>query len=175
MARLFFAIWPPPAVAMALHRWGQAARRMAGGRAIAAEAIHLTLAFLGEVPETRIDAALAAAGRSEANAHVLPLEQATHWVRRGIVWCGPASTPPELQALVCRLSTELAHEGFLLERRPFRAHVTLLRNARRARELPAWQALEWPVAEFALVRSRLSADAARYELLARFALAPVAR
>lgn len=170
-ARVFFAIWPPPGVAAALHRWALAARRTAGGRAIAAEAIHLTLAFLGEVPETRIAAALAAAERSEAAAHALPLEQAMHWTRRGIVWCGPVSTPPELAALVRRLSAELAHEGFVLERRPFLAHVTLLRNARRARELPAWQALEWPVAEFALVRSRLSASAARYELLGRFQLA----
>ena len=170
-ARLFLAIWPPPAVAAALHDWAVSARRATGGRMIDAGAVHLTLAFLGEVPVARIDAARVAAGRVHGAAHVLTIRQTVHWVRRGIVWCGPDTTPPALMALAGRLSEELTREGFVLQRRPFLAHLTLLRNARRARRLPPWPGLEWPVGEFTLVRSLLSSSAARYATLARFPLA----
>ncbi len=54
--RLFFAVWPPLAVAEALAAWARRLQRETGGRAVAAKNIHLTLAFLGEVSEERLPA-----------------------------------------------------------------------------------------------------------------------
>src|SRR6185503_9972246 len=51
--RLFFAAWPPPRTAAALHEWSKALR----GRATPAEKIHLTLAFLGEADLEKATAA----------------------------------------------------------------------------------------------------------------------
>src|SRR5262249_56354335 len=48
-ARLFFAVWPTPAVQLALHNVAREALIECGGRAVAARNIHLTLAFLGDV------------------------------------------------------------------------------------------------------------------------------
>jgi 2'-5' RNA ligase len=66
---------------------------------------------------------------------------------------------------------ELYREEFILERRPFAAHVTLIRDARRA-PLPPVPEVAWPVCEFLLVRSSVSSRGATYEPLERFTLQP---
>ena len=154
--RLFFASWPPAGVAEALARWAQAARRDCGGRVTHPDRIHLTLAFLGDAdPEEA--RATAAAVRLPACA--FPIERARYWAHNRIVWVGPAETPAELSALAEALGEE----------RGYAAHVTLLRKARPG-ALPPVPALEWPVPEFVLVGSTLSAEGPSYEVLGRYAL-----
>lgn len=164
--RIFFALWPPAETARALAEWAHAAQRLTGGKPTDAAKIHLTLAFLGDADAQK---AVQAAQRVHATQHTLPLEQAHHWRENNIVWAGPRETPPPLKALFESLSRELYRSQFILERRPFAAHVTLIRKARAAR-LPALPALEWPVREFLLVRSSLSSKGSTYEPLERFAL-----
>jgi 2'-5' RNA ligase len=132
------------------------------------EKIHLTLAFLGDADHTR---AISAAQRIGGEPHRLPMEQARYWRDNRIVWAGPRETPPPLLQLFKRLEFELYKEDFLLERRPFAAHVTLIRKARPAKPLPALPSVDWPVNEFLLVRSALSSAGSTYEPLERFALA----
>lgn len=164
--RIFFAIWPPAAAARALAQWAREAQRLSGGTLTQEEKIHLTLAFLGEADPTR---AIAAARRVQAEPHALPMEEARYWRDNHIVWAGPRETPPPLAALFKRLELELYKEDFILERRPFTAHVTLIRKARAA-TLPPLPAIDWPVREFLLVRSQLSSAGSAYEPLERFAL-----
>ena len=162
--RLFFALWPPADTARALAQWASDAQRATGGKTTAEGKIHLTLAFLGEADAQR---ATAAARRVQAAAHDLPVEEARYWRDNQIVWAGPRETPVGLKTLFERLSMELYREEFILERRPFAAHVTLIRKARSAK-LPALPAsLDWPVGEFFLVSSR----GGTYERLERYALA----
>ena len=68
------------------------------------------------------------------------------------------------------MKRNLLEKGFELETRPFAAHITLIRKAQEPRRLPPLPELEWPVAEFVLVRSLLSREGSRYEVLERFAL-----
>jgi type IV pilus assembly protein PilA len=164
--RIFFALWPPAQTAHALSQWAQEAQRSTGGRVTAEDKIHLTLAFLGDADAGK---AVHAAKKTTGVAHALPLEQARYWRENDIVWAGPRETPGALKALHESLSRALYREEFILERRPFAAHVTLIRKARAA-PLPALPALEWPVREFSLVRSSLSSRGSRYEVLERFAL-----
>ena len=164
--RIFFAVWPPAQAARALAQWAANAQGQVGGKATSEEKIHLTLAFLGDADPAK---AIAAARRVGGEKHELPIEQARHWRENNIVWAGPRETPPALKALHQNLSLELYREEFLLERRPFAAHVTLLRKARAA-ELPPLPAVKWPVTEFILVRSSLSSKGATYEPLERFSL-----
>jgi 2'-5' RNA ligase len=154
--RLFFASWPPAGTATALSGWAREAQRACGGRATRPETIHLTLAFLGDVPPGK---ARACAQAIRLPGCVLAIEQARYWGHNRIVWVGPLETPPELSALSSALG----------EARRFAAHVTLLRNARPA-TLPAVPALDWPVREFVLVSSTLSSAGPSYEILGRYAL-----
>ena len=164
--RIFFALWPPAAAAQALAQWAREAQRRTGGRTTDEGKIHLTLAFLGDADERK---ASAAARRVAARPHALPIEEARYWRENQIVWAGPRETPPALRALFDGLSLELYREEFALERRPFAAHVTLIRKARAAK-LPPLPALDWPVREFLLVRSQLSSAGSAYQPLERFAL-----
>ena len=164
--RLFFAIWPPAGVARTLAHWSELAARATGGRRTAEASIHLTLAFLGQADPAR---AIRAARRGSSPAHFLPIEKGRHVNR--MVWVGPREMPPALAALHDKLAMELYREEFILERRPFAAHVTLIRDARRA-ELPPLPEVDWPVAEFVLVRSSLSPRGATYEPVERFTLPP---
>jgi 2'-5' RNA ligase len=161
--RLFFAAWPPPATAAALHEWSKGLQ----GRATPAANIHLTLAFLGEADPAR---ATAAARRVRARQHVLPIDMARYVKRNEMVWVAPRETPPELEALVKALHFELYRAEFILERRPFAAHVTLLRKALKPQALPPLPAVAWPVREFLLVRSQTSARGSTYEPVERFPL-----
>ena len=164
--RLFFAIWPPAGVARALAQWSEVAARTSGGRRTSEANIHLTLAFLGQADPAR---AIRAARRVTSPAHFLPIEKARHVHR--MVWVGPDEVPPALAILHDRLAMELYREEFILERRPVAAHVTLIRDARRA-ELPPLPQVDWPVGEFVLVRSSLSPRGAMYEPVERFILPP---
>lgn len=155
--RLFFASWPPAGVAEALARWAHAAQRDCGGRVTRPETIHLTLAFLGDADPQE--------ARATAEAVHLPgcafaIEQARYWKHNRIVWAGPLETPPELGQLAQALG----------ETRRYAAHVTLIRKARAPRHLPPVPALGWPVPEFVLVGSTLSAEGPSYEVLGRYAL-----
>ena len=170
MARLFVAIWPPAATAAALCQWAGLVQREAGGRAIDAAAIHLTLAFLGEMNPQRAVAAVAAARAVHRAPHELPLEEARYWPHNHIVWVGPRATPAPLEALASSLAAALLRQGFVLERRRFAAHVTLLRKVPAECRLPPLPKLAWPVQEFSLVRSTLAAGGSRYEIFERFAL-----
>jgi 2'-5' RNA ligase len=166
--RLFFAIWPPADAAQILAGWSERAARATGGRRTPEGNIHLTLAFLGKADADR---AIRAGKRVRGKAHQLPIAEARYVRANRMVWVAPRETPPALSALHESLAMELYRQEFILERRPFAAHVTLIRDAQRA-ELPPLPAVAWPVEEFVLVRSTVSSRGASYEPLERFTLQP---
>jgi 2'-5' RNA ligase len=171
--RLFFALWPAPQTAMALHALACRQAAGTGGRVTRADSIHLTVAFLGDVPVDRIDALRTPPPDIAPSAFAMNLDRIGHWVRNGIVWAGPSVVPEALEALHGRLSAWIASQGIALDTRPFRPHVTLLRKAARG-ELDEFRApVPWQVTEYTLVRSARRADGSRYETIARFPLHPL--
>jgi RNA 2',3'-cyclic 3'-phosphodiesterase len=171
--RLFFALWPTRKTAMALHALACRQAVRAGGRVTRMDSIHLTVAFLGDVPVGRIDALRAPPADLAAPGFAMVLDQVGHWVRNGIVWAGPSEVPPALSALHTRLSDWVVSLGITLDTRPFRPHVTLLRKAARGELAEFRKPVEWQVNEYALVRSGRRADGSRYETIARFPLKPL--
>lgn len=165
--RLFFAVWPPPKTAHALGQWANAVMRDTGGTGMRTENIHLTLAFLGEAEAAQ---AHNAAQRVQGVRHALAIDQAQYWRHNKIVWVGPSAMPQALGRLVAELHAALKAQSFVLEDRPFAAHISLVRKARPPKALPPLPKLEWPVNEFLLVRSRTSEKGSIYEPVERFAL-----
>ena len=158
--RLFFALWPPRETAQALAGWAAEVQQRTGGKVTGTQNIHLTLAFLGEADP---DKATAAARAVKARRHELPIETAKYVRRNEMVWVAPLSMPEALAELVAALHAALRSQAFKLEDRPFAAHVTLIRKARPPKALPPLPRVEWPVNEFALIRSRTSSKGSTYE------------
>lgn len=172
-ARLFFAIWPSREAVMALHALACRQATSTGGRVTWPDSIHLTIAFLGDVPASRIEVFRSLPPEITARAFSMRVDRVGHWVRNGIVWAGPSAVPDALAALQARLAAWLASQGIALDARPFRPHVTLLRKAARGDLTEPEAPIAWTAGEFVLVRSCPRADGSRYETIARFPLNPV--
>lgn len=180
--RLFFALWPPVEAASTLHAWAEAAHVKAetaqprsGGRVTRASTLHLTLAFLGDLPSDRVASLIDCARRVHCAPFDLRLDEGRWWEHNRIVWAGPQALSASLRDLAAQLDLRLKEAGYRTEKRDFRAHVTLVRRASfaasGAEALPPFSPVEWRADEFVLVRSVLSPQGPAYSTLARFPLA----
>lgn len=141
------------------------------GKAPREDNLHLTLAFLGAVAAERLDA-LERIGR-DAAAGVAPFELSLERVGGtgfGIAWLSPDGVPPSLAALHAALAAGIVREGFPIERRMFRPHLTLARHCARAVHRGAVQPVRWTVERLALVESTLAAGGSRYRNLREWPL-----
>jgi 2'-5' RNA ligase len=160
--RLFFALWPDETVQTRLRA---AARALVppDARAIAADAVHLTLLFIGSADATRRACLEQAADGIKGSTFTLTLDQAGFWRKPQILWLGCGTLPAPLLGLVQGLTAGAEQCGVEPETRPYQAHVTL---ARKARTGPlAVQPIEpivWPVERFCLVESHTDPDGVRY-------------
>lgn len=169
--RVFFALWPEPAASAALHAFALRMQARCGGRVMRAETLHLTLAFLGDLPVQRINALRTLAAQVHGEAFDLEIARAGSWKRNRVLWAAPRATPPALADLADALASALRAAGYALEERPFSPHLTLIRNAREAPPPDIEPPATWHAERFALVRSRPDAKGAHYETLADWPLA----
>ena len=172
MLRVFFALWPDAGARDALATLSRAVVRQAGGRAPAAENLHLTLAFVGEVTVDRADAlrVVGLAATAGMPAFDLSLDGVGAFRGSGIAWAGASSVPPELAQLVSQLNDALTAQGFPTDPRPFHAHVTLARRCRRAAAALPAAPITWTVDGMTLNASELAPGGSRYRELAAWPL-----
>jgi RNA 2',3'-cyclic 3'-phosphodiesterase len=179
-ARLFVALDPAEPARRTLGAWRD--ELIAGRddlRPVRAEALHVTLAFLGYRPEKEVEAIAGATLAAAAGAAAPVLSP-----------LGVRPLPPRAPrlfaldlrdeegrcgALAAAIGGALAAAGFYEpEKRPFWPHMTIARVKRGARAAPLSGAAELPPAFAApcvvLYRSVLRPDGARYEPLARVEL-----
>jgi RNA 2',3'-cyclic 3'-phosphodiesterase len=179
--RLFVAVDPPRSAREHLQRSVAPLRDAPGApRWAAPERWHLTLLFLGAVPEERVGPLTAAAGTvvSGASAMELRLAGAGRFgsVRRPqVFWAGLDGDVPALVELAARLADAARDLGLPIEDRTFRPHLTLGRwPPRRPADgtlpelLAGYVGPAWPVTEVRLVESHLGGKATRHEVLAAF-------
>ena len=186
--RCFVAIDLPDGVRAALDAT-EARLRAAAPRAdvrwVGSQSMHLTLEFLGEVPEERGAAVQRAIDRVASPTPPLRLVCAGLGVFPGpsrprVVWAGIQDGVRELGMLAVAVERALEPLGFPLERRPFRGHVTLGRVRSPRGFAPLARALdkggrsgfgEWTASQVVLYRSHLRPTGSVYEPLATLALA----
>lgn len=114
-------------------------------RATAAENFHLTLAFIGESQRAEDIKALLEPGLGPAFTLVTARVGCFRRPGGDVCWLG-VKPDPRLNELQAEIASRLTAAGFKLEQRPFRPHLTLLRQAafpagfdlrRWGRDLPA--------------------------------------
>ena len=189
--RLFVALEPPEPVRRRLAAVADALRRGAGRAAddvrwVRPENVHLTIQFLGAVPEERVGAVEQALRDAAAGARPLSLTLRgaggfPNARRPRVLWAGLEGDVAALAALAADLGARLAKLGFPPEERAFSPHLTLGR-ARDGRGAPGLagalaragetDVTPWRAAELVLFESHLSPHGPRYEAIAR---APLGR
>ncbi|MGQ9573047.1 MAG: RNA 2',3'-cyclic phosphodiesterase [Dehalococcoidia bacterium] len=185
--RLFVACELPAEMKATLASLQEALRRKEAPpvRWVRPEGIHLTLKFLGAVPQDRVTAICQALTPAVEGIPLLSLQLAevgTFADRRGprVLWVGIQGDIEPLTRLQERVKKALAPLGFPPEGRAFSPHLTLARvpdymgRAERqalrelAKETPLPTAPAATIRELSLMRSILGPGGAVYERLAAF-------
>jgi len=179
MIRLFVAIALPAAVRA---RLAGLAGGVPGARWVAPEAMHVTLRFIGEVPDGDLPDLVAALAHVRVPAFALTLAGIGHFgtVRKArALWAGVAPNPA-LDRLHAAVVAALDRAGVAPVARKYTPHVTLARLKQSpAARLGAFVAAHnllrvgpVPVDDFSLFSSHLSHDGARHRVEATFPLEP---
>lgn len=175
MPRLFVAVDLPQYVVDLLMRLPHTL----DGRWSTAEQMHLTVRFIGDVPQHRISTIHQYLQEVHANEFHLRLKGVNHFSERTL-WAA-VEGPAELNILHARVEAALVASGLSPDNRAYTPHVTLARFNRPPQQSMAQYInqhrsfeTEWfPVREFILYESDLDPDGARYTPLHRYPLVTV--
>lgn len=183
--RLFIAINLPDSVRPELFQAAAPLHRAAPAvRWVQPETLHITLKFLGEVPDQRLSSIVQALRSTASAATGFPLHLGgvgafPNLRRARVIWLG-AGGGSALLNLQTNLDAELEPLGYPREARPFHPHVTLGRvgphltpeELRRAERAAVEVEYETTVAvrSVELMQSRLSPSGARYDVVQRVPL-----
>ena len=168
--RLFFALWPDATLR------SNAAERVAalvpsgGGRPQRPDQLHVTLVFLGQVSEERLDNVRAVAVEVTGTPFTFALDRLEHWRKPGVLCLTASNVPPPLTSVVEQLRAALADRGLPTESRPYRPHLTLARKVGRFEGPAEVEPLLWRADSITLVESRTDREGSRYEPLASWPL-----
>ena len=153
-------------------------------RWVEADALHITMKFLGEVSEARLpevsDAlAEASGGAAPFDVAVSGLGAFPSLSRPNILWVG-VQADAEMTKLQAHLERVFVPLGFTADERAFRPHITVARVRKdgRIRDRGAMDRIQaafdyktkFRVRSIDLMRSRLGGRAPRYEVLERMEL-----
>jgi RNA 2',3'-cyclic 3'-phosphodiesterase len=172
--RVFFALWPDAAQREELEHAAAKSVRRSGGRPVSSANLHVTLAFLGSVPVTRVlelqRIATELAPPLAIHAPIsLTFTRLVHW-KDAQVLCALAPESPAAGALAVALQEASTAIGFSPDRRPYQAHVTLARKVLRPGPLLRLRAVTWHFDAFALIDSRTAPSGPVYSVIDTYPL-----
>ncbi len=184
-ARLFVALDLPEALREGIAAWGKRELRDPALRVVPTESLHITLAFLGYLPEREIERLGEIVGGLEASAPEIRLGDpvANPSLRRARLFALPVDSPGAL-ALQAELKHKLVAERlYKPEKRAFWPHLTVARVKSAGRGSKRPRPVEKPpgalpralleparCVRVTLYRSELQPQGARYTPLAQVEL-----
>lgn len=153
--RLFLALWPDASMREQLAHVVRKGVRASGGRRVPQANYHITLAFIGAVPEGRV-ADLGAVVRAVTGAGPIevPLRELAYWPGPRVLCAVPPAPLVGLSGWVDRMLAFLAAAAFAPDLKPFRPHVTVARKVMRPSASAVLHPVLWRFDEFALIESR---------------------
>jgi 2'-5' RNA ligase len=164
------AFWPPEEIVQVLDALAADLESRCGGRRMKQDTLHMTLVFIGSVSPSQLAVLQDIAGRFRGEAFDLRLDRMGCWPHNRIAWAGCSRVPSRQHRLFDALVVDLCAAGFVLDKRPFVPHVTLVRDARCDNLPELAQPIHWRVREFMLVESSLQSPGSRYRVLGRWPL-----
>lgn len=168
--RTFFALVPDGGVRNAVAGLAQDVARRADARAVTPDAIHLTLAFVGDVAEEKLPKLEAIGAALPSAGFDLVLDVVGSFARPRTAWVAPTLVPAPLEALHVRLRSMLADEGFRVEERRFAPHLTIARKCEKPPERATIPPIPWRPTGVSLIASSLDGRGPRYRELGAWPL-----
>jgi RNA 2',3'-cyclic 3'-phosphodiesterase len=160
LLRLFFGFWPDDATAAQLTRVAGRLSLDSPGRLVRPENYHVTLAFVGEVPASRLAQLQQIGSELRAPHCTMAFNSLEFWAGSGAVVAAAQDITPALHSLCSQL-----HEASGLPRSQFRPHVTLARKVAQAPVLQAMSTITWRATSFSLARSDTGGAESAYTVL----------
>lgn len=182
--RLFIAVEVPEAHKLSIERAIQKLRMaVPEARWTPRESWHVTVKFLGEVPDDRFDdvvrvARKVASDASSTDSNLTDVGAFPSLRRARVLWLGLDDSSGALARLAKNLESRYGRRGFRKESRDLHPHLTLARLrvprplASEVEEAGPYklETSSFPISEAVLFRSHLSPKGATYEALEKFPL-----
>lgn len=168
--RLFFALWPDDSLR---ERIGAAVLPQLEGRRarkVRLANLHITLAFLGSVLESDLAKIVEAGNRTRGEPFDLTINRLESWRAAHVACLMIAPVPAPLAKLVECLRFNLLERNVEVDRKEFRAHVTVARDWRDRRLDEHIGPFTWPVRDFVLVDSKPGREGSEYRIVHRWPL-----
>lgn len=168
--RLFYALEIPEETRVELEKFGATLERP--WRASNPKQMHITLAFMGEVPDNNLDKIIKAgeAAAAEISRFHVEISDTAVFPESGDpkVLYAQVAGGTTLAALAESLREKL---GEFVDGKKFKAHLTLARSRNeRARKVIRKFRGKWEVSSFALIKSTVNNNSATHEFIQRFNL-----
>lgn len=184
---MFVAVVPPPGVVEHLDAFLDVRRGAAAYRWASAEQLHLTLAFLAEVPDRKVDDLVERLGRAASRRHAFDATVAgggafPHVSRARVLWAGldlDEDGRTEIGRMATGARAAANRSGLPVDGQRFRPHVTVARLGHPdevsswVRLLDAYRGPTWTVDTMTLIASYLGEGPRgkpRYQVVEQFAL-----
>jgi RNA 2',3'-cyclic 3'-phosphodiesterase len=169
--RLFFALWPPNFVRQKIL---QRLREIKGlhnqGRVVNPDNLHLTLHFLGNIDNERIDCFNQQAKTVTLKPFELQINKTGYFKKPKVFWIGSEVIPDRLLQLYHDLGASLNHCGYTPEARKYHPHMTVARKMTKPIAEQSIEPINWTVDEFVLVKSVTHPNGVEYQVRDTFGL-----
>ena len=158
MARLFFAVFPDAETRVHIAAAARALELAGRARVVTAENYHMTLAFLGEVPDLKLATVRKVGSTLRARGFAVRFDAYEYWPQAKVIVAAAREVPASLQTLWQQLQASLAKHHPVRhhparDQKPLKPHVTIARKVRHAPLLQTMAPFSWKMQEFSLVRS----------------------
>jgi 2'-5' RNA ligase len=150
LKRLFFALWPDPETRARCAAVSAALKT--AGHPVPPDNLHVTLVFIGSVDEALEEKLIEAAETVNFAKISIRFDVLDYWHRPGIICLTGKPEDSAAASLVDALNQIAAALAIRTDDRPYQAHVTLLRKAKKLPPL-AFEPIVWQADAFCLVES----------------------
>lgn len=170
--RVFFALWPEPAIQHKLHAVAKKYRAACNARIMHTETLHMTLQFIGNIKRTQLSKLIKAADKiADTTPFQFNLDTLSFWKHNRIGYATSSTSVPALDKLVATLQQELDKENVVLDSTKFTPHLTLFRNVEQSLAPQIFTPVAWQVNSFALMESITTSQKTEYRILREWPLA----
>ena len=167
--RVFFALWPDDEVREKIvEAFKLSPQSKLKGRIMRPENLHITLHFIGNVSEEKLDCLDQAAQTIKVEPFEFALDQYGHFYKAKIFWMGCFEIPQRLKKLHEILGEALSNCDYKIDQRPFAPHITLMRKLIKPGEIENFNSINWKVKNFVLVESVTVEGVIRYEVIKKY-------